>query len=137
MEPLALAMGTALVSAMATDAWQQARSALTTLWRRVQPEQAEQIDADYTTARDRLLSAVEAGADGIAPALRTDWQFRIHLMLHEHPEIAGEVRRVLEAELAPLLPREDQARVGTVMNATASGSGRVYQAGRDQQITER
>ncbi|MGW1712897.1 hypothetical protein [Streptomyces sp. NPDC002156] len=137
MEPLALAVGTALVSAMATDAWQQARSALTALLRRVRPEQAEQIDVDYTTARDRLLAALEAGADGIAPALETDWQFRVHLMLREHPEIAGELRRVLDAELTPLLPGNEQARVGTVMHATASGSGRVYQAARDQYITER
>lgn len=130
-------MGTALVSAMTTDAWQQARNVLTVLWRRMRPEQTDQIYADYATARDRLLAAQEAGTDEFAPALRTDWQFRVHLMLSEHPEIASELRRVLDLELSPLLPREEQARLNTVMNATASGSGRVYQAGRDQHITER
>jgi len=48
------------------------------------------------------------------------------------------LRRVLNAELTPLLPAEDGTRGGTVvMKAQASGSGRVYRAGRDQRITER
>ncbi|MGW1714382.1 hypothetical protein [Streptomyces sp. NPDC002156] len=144
MDPLAVAVGTALVGAMATDSWQQAKRALVALWRRVRPEaEADTVGAEFGQARTRLLAALEGGAVQGAPspvvsALETDWQFRLHLLLREHPDLAGELRRVLDAELTPLLPEEDGTRGGTVvMKAQASGSGRVYQAGRDQHITER
>ncbi|WP_369034558.1 hypothetical protein [Streptomyces adonidis] len=156
MDPLAVAVGTALVGAMATDSWQQAKRALVALWRRVRPEaEADTVGAEFGQARTRLLAALEGGAapgaapgvdsgvtsgavSGVVAALETDWQFRLHLLLREHPDLAGELRRVLDAELTPLLPEEDGTRGGTVvMKAQASGSGRVYQAGRDQHITER
>ena len=156
MDPLAVAVGTALVGAMATDSWQQAKRALVALWRRVRPEvEADTVGAEFGQARMRLLAALEgAAAPGVAPgidsgvtsgvvsgvvsALETDWQFRLHLLLREHPDLAGELRRVLDAELTPLLPEEDGGRGATVvMKAQASGSGRVYQAARDQHITER
>ncbi|MFF3375317.1 hypothetical protein ACFYXF_20505 [Streptomyces sp. NPDC002680] len=148
MDPLAVAVGTALVGAMATDSWEQAKRALVALWRRVRPEaEADTVGAEFGQARTRLLAALEGGAPGAAApgvtspvvsALETDWQFRLHLLLREHPDLAGELRRVLDAELTPLLPEGDGTRGGTVvMKAQASGSGRVYQAGRDQHITER
>ena len=50
------------------------------------------------------------------------------------PEVASELRQIL-AELEPAL---NEGASGTVqMHAEASGSGRVYQAGRDQHVTER
>ncbi|WP_405537917.1 hypothetical protein OG787_35160 [Streptomyces sp. NBC_00075] len=156
MDPLAVAVGTALVGAMATDSWQQAKRALVALWRRVRPEaEVDTVGAEFGQARTRLLAALEGGAapgaapgvdsgvtsgavSGVVAALETDWQFRLHLLLREHPDLAGELRRVLDAELTPLLPEEGGTRGGTVvMKAQASGSGRVYQAGRDQHITER
>lgn len=51
------------------------------------------------------------------------------------PEVADELRRIL-AELNPELPPA-HTTVEVRLRAEASGSGRVYQAGRDQHITER
>ncbi|MGW3645142.1 nSTAND1 domain-containing NTPase [Streptomyces sp. NPDC000878] len=93
MDPLAVAVGTALVGAMATDSWRQAKRALVALWRRVRPEaEADTVGAEFGQARMRLLAALEgAAAPGAAPgidsgvtsgvtsgvvsALETDWQF--------------------------------------------------------------
>lgn len=49
------------------------------------------------------------------------------------PAHGVELRRVLDEELAPLLPTGDRS---ITMRAEASGHGRVYQAGRNQYINE-
>jgi hypothetical protein len=49
--------------------------------------------------------------------------------------VADELRSIL-AELSPQ-PPEAQPSVEVRLRAEVSGSGRVYQAGRDQHITER
>ncbi|MDQ3222311.1 MAG: hypothetical protein M3Q75_02395 [Gemmatimonadota bacterium] len=41
MDPIVVAFGTALVGAMATEVWQQARGAVVALWRRVCLQQAD------------------------------------------------------------------------------------------------
>ncbi|WP_369258909.1 hypothetical protein [Streptomyces sp. R35] len=138
MDPIALAAGTALVGAMANDAWQGARSAMTELWRRMRPEQADAVDAELAETRAQVLSAREVGERETEQALTADWQLRLQALLRAHPEVADELRNLLDTRLAPLLSAEEQSAVGSlVMKAEASGSGRVYQAGRDQHITER
>ncbi|MDT9699682.1 hypothetical protein [Streptomyces sp. P17] len=56
-------------------------------------------------------------------------------MLPAQPEVAEELRRIL-AELYPDRP-DRRPSVDVRLRAEVSGSGRVHQAGRDQQITER
>src|SRR5690349_14355645 len=51
MDPIVLAAGTALVTAMATDAWQSARDGAVALWRKVRPEQAEIVEAELAEVR--------------------------------------------------------------------------------------
>ncbi|MCT9084476.1 hypothetical protein [Streptomyces fulvoviolaceus] len=138
MDPIVLAAGTALVGAMATDAWQQARSSLVELWRRVRPEQAEVVDAELGDVRAQVLAARQAGEADTEQALVADWQLRIQALLRANPAVAVELRQLLDTQLAPALSADERSRIGTlVMRAEASGSGRVYQAGRDQHITER
>jgi hypothetical protein len=135
MEPIADAVGTALVSAMTTEAWQQARAAAVALWRRVYPGRAETVKAELSETRDEILLAREAGDSKTEEELAADWQRRVHRLLKADPNLTTELRRVLDEELAPLLPADEQSRVGAiVMNATASEHGRVYQAGRDVHI---
>ncbi|MCX5097574.1 hypothetical protein OOK36_55040 [Streptomyces sp. NBC_00365] len=138
MDPIALAAGTALVSAIAADAWQGARAGLVAVWRRVRPEQAEAVDAELAETRAQVLAAREAGAADTEQALVADWQLRIQALLRANPAVADELRHLLDTQLAPALSVEERSRIGTlVMRAEVSGSGRVYQAGRDQHITER
>ncbi|WP_327351241.1 hypothetical protein [Streptomyces sp. NBC_01304] len=137
MDPIVLATGTALVGAMATDAWEQARSAVIAVWRRVRPAQVDEIDEELVEARARVLTARQTGAAEAELALTAGWQNRLQSLLRENPAVAGELRELLDAQLTPLLTRQEQTRIGTLtMRAKATGHTRVYQAGRDQHITE-
>ncbi|WP_309238869.1 hypothetical protein [Streptomyces lunaelactis] len=138
MDPIVLAAGTALVGAMATDAWQQARGSVVAWWRLVRSNnQAEDISAELAEVRNQVLTARNEGDEDTERALAAVWQMRLQQLLSEDAARAGELRRLLDDELTPVLPVDEQARVGTiVMKARVSDTGRVYQAGRDQHITE-
>lgn len=137
MDAIALAAATALVGAITTDAWQQARSALVVLWRRVRPQEAAAVDAELAESRTRVLAARRAGEADAEQAVVAHWRARIRSLLREHPSVADDLRQLQDAYLTPALTADEQARIGQIMKATASGHGRVYQAGRDQHITER
>ncbi|MEV4583094.1 hypothetical protein AB0K16_58785 [Nonomuraea jabiensis] len=138
MDPIVLAAGTALVTAMATDAWQSARDGAVALWRKVRPEQADAVEAELVEVRELVLEARRDGDTETEQALAGSWQVRLQQLLRADPSLAGELRRVLEEDLTPALSRDEGTRIGSiVMKATASGHGRTYQAGGDQHITER
>ncbi|MGW3571540.1 hypothetical protein ACWDSL_48000 [Streptomyces sp. NPDC000941] len=144
MEPqladLARTAGSTVVTLMATDAWQRARERIVALWRRAQPDRADGIDGELETTHDDLLAARDADDsenEETRRELGEEWAGRMRRFLVAHPEVVEELRRILD-ELSPALPGNDQAMNTTIhMRAEASGSGRVYQAGRDQHITER
>ncbi|MFE5907651.1 hypothetical protein ACFQ6B_00935 [Streptomyces wedmorensis] len=131
---LARAAGAAVVTLMATDAWERTRDGVVALWRRASPSRADAVEGELEATRDDLLAAREGGDDLTEQELREEWVGRLRRLLREQPEVAEEMRRIL-TELAPE-PEEAGARM-VQMRAEASGSGRVYQAGRDQHITER
>lgn len=138
MDPIVLAAGTALVTAMATDAWQQARDGAVTLWHKVRPEQADLVEAELAEVREQMLQARRDDDTDTEQALAGSWQVRLQQLLHADPSLAGELQRVLDEVLTPALEPAEQERIGSlVMKAKASGHGRVYQAGRDQTINER
>ncbi|GAA3170395.1 MULTISPECIES: hypothetical protein [Streptomyces] len=127
---LAGSAGTALVGALATDAWHGVRDRVLALWQRTRPEQAPGVAGDLDGTREELLAAPEgAGRDAVAAESGTEWQVRLRRLLTAHPELAGELR----ALVADLTPPEAPAPAVT-QHATASGDARVYQAGRDMRI---
>ncbi|KPI07693.1 hypothetical protein OV450_3503 [Actinobacteria bacterium OV450] len=132
---LARTAGTTMVTLMAGQAWEAAREGLISLWRRFQPERAEAVAGELDAARDDLLLAQRSGDTDVAAELTAEWQARVRRLLATRPEVADELRRIL-AELTPQLP-DQRPTVDIRLNADVSGSGRVYQAGRDQHITER
>ncbi len=137
MDPFILAAATAIVSSMATDAWQQARSAIGQLWRRVHPERVAAIDGELAEVRGEVLAAREAGDGNAEQDLSADWARKLQRLLAADPGLRDELQRLLDQELRPLLPAAEQTRITQItMTAEASGQGRVYQAGRDQHITE-
>lgn len=138
MDPIAMAAGTAVIGAMATDAWQQVRTSVVEWWRAARPDQAESIHRELTDAHTQVISARQEDDEVREQDLVTDWQMRLQILLRANPALAEQLRVLLDDHLIPVLPtREQHAVTSQVMKATASGHGRVYQAGRDQNITER
>src|SRR5262245_14419828 len=132
MDPIVLAAGTALVAAMATDAWQHARSGIVALWQKARPEQASTIERELTEVRAQVLEARRDNEADVEQALAGFWQIRLRDLLREQPTLTKELRRILNEELTPLLGAKEQARIGSIaIQATANDHGRVYQAGRD------
>ncbi|MYS08230.1 hypothetical protein GTW71_17725 [Streptomyces sp. SID6041] len=131
---LARTAGVAVVTLMATDAWERTRDGVVALWRRASPSRADGVEGELEAARDDLLAAREGGDDLTEQELREEWVGRLRRLLREQPDVADELRRLL----AEVDPQAHEAGARTVhMRAEVSGSGRVYQAARDQHITER
>ncbi|WP_434590938.1 hypothetical protein [Streptomyces sp. A5-4] len=132
---LARAAGAAVVTLMATDAWERTRDGVVALWRRASPARADGVRIELDAARDDLLASGEDGADDLTEQeLCAEWTGRVRRLLGERPEVAAELRALL-ADLDTEV--RDNAPHSVQMRAEASGSGRVYQAGRDQKINER
>ena len=128
---LAGTAGTTVVTLMAGDAWQRTREGVVALWRRVHPERADSIDAELEATRTEVLAGRAAGDRQSEEELTAEWQGRIRRLLAGSPAVAEDLRHLLD-EISPGAESAAQIR----MRATASGHGRVYQAGRDQHITE-
>jgi hypothetical protein len=130
---LCAAAATTLVTLMTTDSWERVKSGFAGLWRRGHPGQAGAVEAELEASRAAAVSARRNG-DGEAEAeLAAEWRSRLRRLAAGDDELQVELRRLVE-ELRPLLP--DGAPAGpVVMQVRASGSSRVYQAGRDQTVT--
>ncbi|MFD8741203.1 hypothetical protein ACFV06_40755, partial [Streptomyces sp. NPDC059618] len=129
MEPVMLALATALVSAMVTDGWQHARSAAVDVWRRSRPEgEAEAVGLQLTDTRTRVLAARECQDAEAERTVVTDWAALLQRVASRNPDLVNELGGLL-------LPESGAAGAGseapTVMKARATGRARVYQAGRD------
>jgi hypothetical protein len=136
MDPLALAAGTALVSAVATQSWEQACAAVMGFWRRIHPDGAGLIEPELAEVRRRMLEAHDREDEDTQRALAGTWQLRLQRLLEEDPAVAPELRRLLEEDLRPVLPVAEQARVQQIMiNAQARGRAHQNIAGRDMHIT--
>jgi hypothetical protein len=128
MDPLVLAAGTTLVSAMATDAWLEARASVLELWRRVHPDRVVTVEAELAEVRADVLAARDVGDGQTEAQIAADWQRRLHRMLTLDPSLGTELRRVLD-ELSPLVA-PGSADSTVTQRATVSGRGnRVFQAG--------
>ncbi|MFJ3695272.1 hypothetical protein ACIPW9_14310 [Streptomyces sp. NPDC090052] len=135
---LASTGATTIVTLLATDAWEQVRRTIGSLWHRVRPEQVTVIEADLTESRDALSAAREAGDEQAAAILADEWRGRLMRLLTAAPQATQELRRVIDDELRPAIAELGAASAqAPVMHAKAIGHGRVYQAGRDQHITEK
>jgi len=135
MDPLVLAAGTALTGAMATDAWQQARTAVVAWWRKAHPGRADTVGAALDTTRAQVLAARERGDEDTEQALAGTWRLRLQL-LDQDPAAGPGLQRLLEEHLTPALPAAEQARVQQIIiKARAGDQARQYIAGHDQHIT--
>lgn len=133
---LALSAATTLVQAMTTDAWDRAKSSVVSLWRRIRPAQADTVDGELDSARLELLAGEDDRGNRLVPGLEAEWAARLGDLVAAEREAAAILLDLASAlarfcEVSPAAPR-----VSVEMRAKASGHGRVFQAGRDQRITE-
>lgn len=138
MDPatLAAAAGAALIGAMTTSAWQQVSSAIARLWRRASPKRAQTIAAELEKTHTEAVAAQRGGDAGAVGALAEGWDQRLRKLMEADPDVTAELQAVLEDVLMPVLGPADRQQVASIiMTASASGEGRVYQAGRDQWIS--
>lgn len=126
---VALAAGgaSALVGAMVTDAWAQAKEHTLGLWRRHRPQQAEAVEGELDAAHAELTSAAAAEAGKLQRArLEGRWQGRLERLLEEAAEAAADVRRTTDL-LAGLAAAS--ASQSVVQHVTAGRD--AYTSGRD------
>jgi hypothetical protein len=132
---LASSAATTLVGLMVTDAWERFKTAVVSLWQRAHPDRAEAVGDELAAARLEVLAAREAQDEQAELDLVTEWRGRLRRLVAGDPQLAEELRRLV-AEFSPD-PAQPGITQSVSMQATASGHGRVYQAGRDQKIVER
>jgi hypothetical protein len=120
---------------LVTDGWEAAKNVFVSLWRRVHPERADRVGADLAQAREDLLASPEADVPQLEAGLADEWQGRLRSLLTANPQLASDLRRILDTEFRPALGESGgEAAPVNWMHARVDGGGRIYQAGRDQHI---
>jgi hypothetical protein len=127
MDPVVAAFGTALVGAIATDAWQQVHEAVIGLWRRVHPRREDDgIGTELDELREQVLVARQDGDAGTERALEGAWQLRMAQLMRADPSLAAELQRVLDQVLTPALSPAEQVRVGTIIMTGSSHDSSTF-----------
>jgi hypothetical protein len=139
-ELVALASTAAItvVKLLTTDGWEKAKKGLGTLWRRVQPERAERIEAAVSDSRQDLLTAKERG-EAEQEAV-TQWDSRLRTLLAAEPDAADLLCELLERELRPALiaiPGPQTTINTTTVRADARDHGQSFAAGGNMTVHTR
>lgn len=135
MDPIVVAAGTALVSAMAADTWEQARRLTVEWWRKVYPRDADEVDLELEAAHTQVLAARADGDDEIEHALVGTWRLRLQRLLDENPTLRPELQRLLNERLASALPETERNRIQQIIDANAYDHARQFIAAHDQHIS--
>lgn len=107
---LAGAGGTALVGAMATDAWQVTRSGVARLFGRGGADRQTAIEAQLDG--NAALVAQARDPDEVRQSLVPVWRLQLEALLREHPDVVEELR-ALVAQVRKALPAPQQTWVQT------------------------
>ena len=133
MDELTATVATALLGAMTTEAWGEARAAVTGLWQRFRPDQAASIEAELTHDRAQVLVARAQHDASTEKYVRTDWEARLRTISAGN----AAAERMLEEIAGSPWVNDLQERRRVTQNAQAFDSGRVYMPARDMTINER
>lgn len=136
MDPIALAAATALLGAMATDAWQHTRAAVVAWWQKSHPEHARDINRELDRTYSQAVAAGHSGDEDIWQALTDPWRLRFQQLIDANSSARQELRRLLDEHLVPTLPPAEQTQVRQIIHLRAQDQARQYVAGRDQHISE-
>jgi hypothetical protein len=114
-DSLARAAGSALVSAMTTDTWRQACTAVEGLYERLPPG-PDRPDPAWLSDLHRRTQAMVLFGDLVAEQrLREACAEQLLRLLRAAPRLAGDLQRVLEDVILPALGGEDQRRVEAIL----------------------
>jgi hypothetical protein len=123
IEALAMSGAATLVGAMATDAWQAARSAIARLFGHGDKRRQEVAETRLDHAAAEVENADAAQRDQVRERLMGSWQTRLADLLEENPQEETELRLLID-RLRRQLPPSQQA---WVQNVSASAPGAVAQ----------
>jgi hypothetical protein len=135
MDDLVVTAANALIAAMATDGWNEARASAVALWHRVHPDRVPAIETELAEVRGEIMASREAGEPNVEKGLAEDWQRKLRRLIAAHPELEADLE-ALQGEWNRLLP-SPAARSHIEQTAIVTDDGTVYMAGRDQRITGR
>ena len=122
-----------VVALLATDAWGQAKAAVGQLWRRIHPQRVAVVEADLDQTRAEVLAARLDGNERAERDLVAAWQMRLGQLLDADPRAASVLAELVERVLRPALAAQPAASI--TMHAGACEQARIFQAGRDQNIS--
>ncbi|MGC4990522.1 hypothetical protein [Nocardia salmonicida] len=133
MDPIVAALGTALLGAITNDGWTKAKNVVVGWWRRVRPNDADQIGIDLDKLHTEAAAARASGDTATTDALTGEWRLRLHRLLTEDPTLRTELERLLNDDLTPLLSAGDKSNVAALtQTAKVEGKGHtVIQSGGD------
>lgn len=117
---LAAAASTTLVAAMATDAWQSARTGMLRVLRRGNDDEPAVLAAQLDSEAALVLASDDAEA--ARQSLLPGWRLRLEQFLRDNPEAAEAIRELTE-RLAAELPRPQQQ---WVQNNEAHDNSQVF-----------
>ncbi|MEU7054647.1 hypothetical protein [Streptomyces sp. NPDC046197] len=140
MDPIILTAGTALVSAMATDAWQRTAAAMANLWKKARNTEGDAVNSDQIsneleTLHNSVVQARSHSDPQREEALAVLWRVRLQALVEQNPELAADLRTLLQEHLLPNADSRDRARIETLVkqNVKTTG-GTVYVSGRDMHV---
>ena len=136
LSSLASTAATAVVQLLTTESWERLKSALGTLWSRSHPGREAALELQLDDSRAEVMAAGD-DVEQVRAELAAEWQGRLRRLLAADPEIADELRRVLNEQLSPALQEQVPDKSDITIHAVVSGRGRAYQAGHDMNVTER
>jgi hypothetical protein len=128
MDPIVQAAAVALVQAISTDAWQQAKEAVVDLWHRGHSGDADLPGRDLDELRAQVLQARSNGDAQAERVLEGQWQVRLQALLRGNPALAADLRQVLDSVLMPTATQAG-ATGAIVMTGTSRDSSSFTQIG--------
>jgi hypothetical protein len=127
---LAAAGGAALVAAMATDAWQTARTRFLQLLGR--EGRREAVEGQMETQAELMERTADSRREDARAALMPGWQLQLADFLEQHPEAEQELRQAIEMVRSEL-PGKHQLQVEAHFDVHARRD--AYAAAHDMTVT--
>lgn len=99
------------------------------LWRRVYPDKADALEAELENTRDKIVAARDQGDDTAEAAVIQEWEGRLGRLLDDFPDLATELRRLLDEELTSATPGPPAGEPSSDIrqDVHVKGNARVYQ----------